>query len=156
MSVMPWDFIIDNVNVILMSGHFKLLHPPWGILSCSIIPPTPEGSLQSLTVSPRKISPFFWPWYVACGILVLGSGIEPRAPCIKRQMLKHWTTREVSIYPFKKVDQQNSKWFKKKKRMQWIHMAHLSPRRLSSLVDICELMAFPEGRPGPSTKLLYM
>ena len=32
---------------------------------------------------------------VVCGILVPWSGIDPRSPRIGRQILNHWTTREV-------------------------------------------------------------
>ena len=30
-----------------------------------------------------------------CGILVPGPGIQPESPCMGRQILSHWTTREV-------------------------------------------------------------
>ena len=33
----------------------------------------------------------------ACGILVPGPGIQPYIPCIGRQTLNRWTTREVPI-----------------------------------------------------------
>ena len=36
----------------------------------------------------------------AWGILVLGPGIEPYIPCIGRQTLNRWTTREVPIRLF--------------------------------------------------------
>ena len=47
---------------------------------------------------PRFIFIYFWPWYVACGILVPGPGIEPVPPTVEAQSLNHWTTREVP-YP---------------------------------------------------------
>ena len=37
----------------------------------------------------------FWPHWVACGILVSGSGIEPVPPALEVQSLNHWTAREV-------------------------------------------------------------
>ena len=37
----------------------------------------------------------FWPCYVACGILVPQPGLEPGAPPMEVQSLKHWTTREI-------------------------------------------------------------
>ena len=37
---------------------------------------------------------------VAYGILVPWPGIEPASPCIARQILNHWTTREVFPPPY--------------------------------------------------------
>ena len=38
---------------------------------------------------------FFWPRFVACGILVPRPGIEPAPPALKAQSLNRWTAREV-------------------------------------------------------------
>ena len=37
---------------------------------------------------------FGWPHHMACGILVLRPGIEPRSLVVKVQSLNHWTARE--------------------------------------------------------------
>ena len=38
---------------------------------------------------------YFWPHYVACGILVPWPGIKPRFMAVKAQNPNHWTAREV-------------------------------------------------------------
>ena len=39
----------------------------------------------------------FWPWHVACGILVPWSGIEPTRLALEAQSLNCWTTRVVPL-----------------------------------------------------------
>ena len=36
--------------------------------------------------------------FVACGILVPWSGIQPTPSALEAQSLSHWTTREVSLF----------------------------------------------------------
>ena len=57
--------------------------------------------------SPLNLSPsfsknilFFWPYYMACGILVPQAGIKPMVHAVEAQNLNHWTTREVSSVQF--------------------------------------------------------
>ena len=38
---------------------------------------------------------FFWPSYIACGILVFWAGIEFRLPALAAWSFNHWTMREV-------------------------------------------------------------
>ena len=38
----------------------------------------------------------FWPYHMACGILVPRLGIEPVAPAVEIWSLNHWTTRKSS------------------------------------------------------------
>ena len=41
---------------------------------------------------------FIWPLCTACRILVSGPGIKTMPPALGRQILNHWTTREVSVF----------------------------------------------------------
>ena len=41
---------------------------------------------------------FFWPYCVACGILVPGSGIKLVPSAVEARSLNHWTAREVPGY----------------------------------------------------------
>lgn len=41
---------------------------------------------------------FFWPWHMACGILVPWPGIEPASPAVEAQTLNHWTTSKVPSF----------------------------------------------------------
>ena len=48
--------------------------------------------------SPDVVSGLSCP--LACGILVPQPGVEPQVPCIGRQVLNPWTTREVPVFLF--------------------------------------------------------
>ena len=52
---------------------------------------------------------FFWPRYVASGILVPQPGIKPVPPAMRAWRINHWTTREVptDLY-FKRVVQSST------------------------------------------------
>ena len=41
---------------------------------------------------------FFWPYHVACGILIPGPGIQPRSPAVKAQSHTQWTTMEFPLF----------------------------------------------------------
>ena len=43
---------------------------------------------------------FFWPYCMACRILALWPGIEPRPSAVKAQSPNHWTTREFPYILF--------------------------------------------------------
>ena len=42
----------------------------------------------------------FWPWHIACGILVPWPGIEPVPPAVEARSPNHWTTREFPPMSF--------------------------------------------------------
>ena len=49
-----------------------------------------------------KLIFIFWPFHLACGILVPQPEIEPSPPAVEALSLNHWTAREVpTISPFK-------------------------------------------------------
>ena len=47
---------------------------------------------------------FFLPYHAACRIVVSWPEIEPALPAVEVQSLNHWTTREVSKYPYSWVN----------------------------------------------------
>ena len=51
----------------------------------------------NFTKDPILFFSFFWPYHMACGILVPQSGIEFESPALVAWSLNHWTTREVSV-----------------------------------------------------------
>ena len=52
-------------------------------------------TINTLTAGFFYFSFIFWPCYVACGVLVLWSGVEPGPLTMKAQSPNHWTAREV-------------------------------------------------------------
>ena len=71
------------------------------ILLCNKLFILPMCSLPQYTQHPHSfLFFFFWPRYVACGILVPQPGIKPVPPAVEARSLNHWTTREVPASSF--------------------------------------------------------
>ena len=51
---------------------------------------------------------YFWPYHVACKILVPWPGIEPMPPAVETWSLNHWTAREVPEGIFKNWNSNNN------------------------------------------------
>ena len=49
------------------------------------------------TFSSLVFSSFFWPCYVACGILVPSPGIEHGTPAVEAWSPSYWTSREFLL-----------------------------------------------------------
>ena len=64
------------------------------IAACRIFPCDAQASLV-VACSLSRLVQGLSGCPIACGILVLCPGIVPMPPCIGRQILKHWTPREV-------------------------------------------------------------
>ena len=62
----------------------------WHSLACGHITPV---SMSIITLS-------FWPWPVACGLLVPWPGFKLAPPAMEDRHLNRWTAREVPTLPF--------------------------------------------------------
>ena len=86
------DLSCSMHDLCLESGIF--LCSSWILSRCGTWAPQHTGS----AVTTCALSCF-----LACGILVSWSGIKPTSPCIARQTLNYWTTKEVArLWPFEK------------------------------------------------------
>ena len=79
----------------------KVLTDPASSESSLLSLPTASLTLCPHRMKSRKRLFFFWPYHVACGILVPWPRIESVSPALEAWNFNHWTTGEVSSLPFR-------------------------------------------------------
>ena len=84
-------------------------HPPLpgsshSVQKCGNVMPCykslPQGYRKSTRKTDRSVFLGFWPYHIACEILVPQLGIEPQSLVVKALSPNHWTTREFPEVSF--------------------------------------------------------